>query len=126
MSKKLTCNIFLRENPPLGEIKHFLAGETLPDWAEEALKDCEHLFTETQEAQPTVQRESKGGPLPEEPEVTVEEHETPHAPGRNASQVAWKRFAESIGVEVPESATRDQIIELVNTSHPEYLESHES
>lgn len=105
----------------------FAPGDDLPDWAVEQLENSPHLFEDDVAPEPVApveipkpadQKPITGqvpgaGPLTEpaatelgKPEV-VDENE---APKRNASERAWRLFAEGQGVPVTEDMDRSEII----------------
>jgi len=117
LSKALLHNTVVRQAGGLGDLVCLMAGTEAPDWAVPMLGD--HLFTEAPEREPVV---AQAGPadLPEgtpepEPQLGAELE----VPKRNAAKATWKNFAESKGLVIPASMSRDEIIEEVIESIPE-------
>lgn len=117
MSKTLLHNVVLRQAGGLGDLVCLMAGTEAPDWAVPMLGD--HVFTEAPERKPVV---AQAGPS-ELPQGTPEPEVAPEAelevPKRNAAKATWKNFAESKGLVIPASMSRDEIIEEVIESIPE-------
>lgn len=117
MSKTLLHNTVVRQVGGLGDLVCLMAGTEAPDWAVPMLGD--HLFTETPEREPVV---AQDGPA-DLPEGTTKPEPQPEAelevPKRNAAKATWKNFAESKGLVIPASMSRDEIIEEVIESIPE-------
>lgn len=117
MSKTLLHNTVVRQAGGLGDLVCLMAGTEAPDWAVPMLGD--HLFTEALEREPVV---AQAGPS-ELPQGTPEPEAAPEAelevPKRNAAKATWKNFAESKGLVIPASMSRDEIIEEVIESIPE-------
>lgn len=117
MAKTLLHNTVVRQATAVGELVCLMAGTEAPDWAVPMLGD--HLFTETPEREPVVAQTGpadlpQGTPEPEaQPEAELE------VPKRNAAKATWKNFAESNGLVIPASMSRDEIIEEVIESIPE-------
>lgn len=117
MSKTLLHNTVVRQAGGLGDLVCLMAGTEAPDWAVPMLGD--HLFIEAPEREPVV---AQDGPA-YLPEGTTEPEPQPEAelevPKRNAAKATWKNFAESKGLVIPASMSRDEIIEEVIESIPE-------
>ena len=117
MSKTLLHNTVVRQAGGLGDLVCLMAGTEAPDWAVPMLGD--HLFTEAPERAPAV---AQDGPA-DLPEGTTEPEPQPEAelevPKRNSAKATWKNFAESKGLVIPASMSRDEIIEEVIESIPE-------
>lgn len=97
----LTGNTIVR-NPDDQQLVVLRAGQEVPDWAVEQVGD--HLL---------------GGPAaaPAEPAGGESGNEAPTEPpraGRGSGLEAWKAYAESLGIEVPDDAQRDDVIDLVD------------
>ena len=101
MSKTLLHNTVVRQAGGLGDLVCLMAG------------------TEAPEREPVV---AQDGPA-DLPEGTTEPEPQPEAelevPKRNAAKATWKNFAESKGLVIPASMSRDEIIEEVIESIPE-------
>jgi hypothetical protein len=122
MSRVLTGTTVVR-NPRNARVVVLHAGSKLPKWAEDLVGD--HLTAggqttagggATTPADPVV----PVAPVEDTPpastggdEVVVEATEPPRA-GRGSGIEPWKAYAASLGIEVPEDATRDSIVELVD------------
>jgi hypothetical protein len=129
--KKLKSNIFLRENlavMPTG----FLAGEELPDWAYELVKDRTHLFedqvpeevvTTPAPADQKVGKDYESGEIAGNPsnfpsvnaEGEDDDDDEVVIPRKNASKAIWLKFAkeaiaEGYPVELTGKEDRDGVI----------------
>ena len=121
MGRTLKQNVVLRQGQ-LGGAKVFLRGEELPD---EFLPFVgEHLFEEAAgyipqeeevtEPTPEVKPKNKTSKKAKEDEPKVD---TP--PSRKASHATWASYAKEHGVEVPEEAGRNDIVQLFYEKFPE-------
>lgn len=105
MGRKLTQNVFL-PNPDstVGPLIAFLAGDELPEWAQELVGD--HVYEK-----PKEKVETKKGKIPSVPKKEEEpaEFEVPLA---KASLPAWKSFAKkAYKLEgFPQNITREEVI----------------
>jgi hypothetical protein len=127
--KKLKVNIFLRENTAVMP-QGFVAGEELPDWAYELVKDRTHLF-EDQAPEEVVRTPAPAEQVPgkdyESGEIAGnpsnfpsenaegEDDDEVEIPRKNASKVVWLKFAkdaiaEGYPVELTGKEDRDGII----------------
>ena len=113
MGRVLKHNVTLRQTLT-SPVYSFLAGEELPDWADGLVGD--HLFTET-EKEPVFKRVRKTG-LPSAPEVPEEKKEL-KVPGRSAAKAKWVQFLTDAGVEFPEDASRDDLVEIAEKAMPD-------
>lgn len=122
--KKLAQSVILRKT--LGALPvGFAAGESLPDWAYEQVKNATHLFEESDFVvddiipKPADQDEDESDnagalPIPNHDEIEpieVEEEEGP--PKRNASRAIWFAYGEKMiekGYPVELDGDREKII----------------
>jgi hypothetical protein len=110
--KKLTRNVIVqaRAGGPTAFAVYGPESENIPDWALEQMGD--HCFEEV--------------PTPTDPEAQLAEQsqaaaanedgpggEPPRA-GRGSGVEAWTEYAVGLGIDVPEGASRDEVIELVD------------
>lgn len=58
--------------------------------------------------------DSTPAPLPEDPDPEVDPEDEPPRSGKGSGLDAWVAYAESLGIEVPEDASRDDVIDLVD------------
>lgn len=118
MGKVLKRAVALRPNTS-SRVEVFFAGQELPDWAENLVG--EHLFTEEKTPNPSQVGPKKTGlptPPPKE-EVKPAATKRSEVPSKSASKATWKKFADQHGVEVPEDASRDDIVLRVEAKFPE-------
>ena len=118
MGKVLKRNVALRRSTA-SRVEVFFAGQEPPDWAAGLVG--EHLFTEETKAEPKTVGPKKTG-LPEgTPKEAAKPADTKRSevPSRSASKAAWKKFADQHGVDVPEDASRDDIVLRVEAKFPE-------
>lgn len=125
MAKVLKQNVVLRDNPPVGLLHAFVAGQTLPAWAEEQVKDSPHLFRESGESRTSSTQRTRAQvdastPKPKKAEKRVEAEEL-EVPKAHASKKIWFDFAKkAYGLDVDYSAiTRDEIVEKVKELDPD-------
>ena len=127
MSRTLATYVWLRD-PSTDEMVSLGPADTLPGWAEAALKGKDHLF-----GKPTIDHNVVSAPLPRErgvevdyvpdgkavgrepaateegaPEVAPIEDELDQPKG-NASREAWAIFATENGVPITDEMGRDDI-----------------
>lgn len=113
MGRVLNARTVVR-NPQTTAVVSLPAGTEVPAWAEDLVGD--HLTTGGLAA--------AGGEATNPPVVPVDPPEAPENPapsvsappraGRGSGFDAWKAHAESLGIEVPDDAQRDDVIELVD------------
>lgn len=114
MSRILRRHVFL-EDPTSHEIVSLVAGQEVPDWADELLSNSEHLFTDDVTApaahnkKRTVAHQETKKPEPEEVET----------PSRGASAATWRKFARQAGVTIPKGASRDDIVQRILEAIPD-------
>ena len=113
MARVLKHNVTLRQSLT-SPVYSFLAGEELPDWAEGLVG--EHLFTD-EEKEPVFKRVRKTG-LPSAP-VKVEEPKELEVPARGSSKAKWVSFLTEAGVDFPEEASRDDLVEIAERALPD-------
>lgn len=122
MGRVLKQNVVLRQGQ-LGSAKVFLRGEELPD---EFLPFVgEHLFEEASGYVPEKDSTPEPSPVikPKEKKVKKEEEpKTDTPPSRKASHATWFNYAKNHGVDVPEEAGRNDIVELFYEKFPELAE----
>lgn len=99
--RKLTDTTVVR-NPNDQSVVTLLKGQTVPDWAEDQVGD--HLL----EA-----KASSGGKSGSSGSGQGGGGEPPRA-GRGSGLEAWTAYAETLEIEVPDGASRDDVIELVD------------
>lgn len=122
--KILKYNTFVSDNPPHGNTVALLAGTEVPDWAWSQLEKSTHLFEDGQPQssakapEPKAKETSEAAP---EPAKQAEKTEV-KIPKRSASRAAWVKFAEAVSVKVPDSSSRDEIIERVEAAHPDLFD----
>lgn len=122
--KILKFNTFVSDNPPHGNTVPLLAGTEVPDWAWSQLEGSTHLFEDGQTQssakapQPNAEKAPEAAP---EPAKQAEKTEV-KIPKRSASRAAWVKFAEAVSVKVPDSSSRDEIIERVLDAHPDLFD----
>ena len=130
MAKKLKCYTVLRETP-LSAPVFFGPDSVLPDWAVKATAGKDHLFTEddgssqiiakipnnSEEVPPRSVKPTGSAQVLEpagtelgKPDTVDPEAEDVEEPRRNASELAWREFAEDQGVPVTEAMGRDDIV----------------
>lgn len=129
MARELKHYITLRESPVAGP-STFGPGDELPQWVLDRIEGKDHLFVESDgesvvSRHPAVTnpdglaRQPKDEPKPvlTEPAATdlgkselEDDEDEDDVPRRNASRVAWAKFAESEGVAVTSGMSRDDII----------------
>lgn len=122
--KILKYNTFVSDNPPHGNTVALLAGTEVPDWAWSQLEKSDHLFEDGQPQSSAKAPEPKTEEAPEDTPAPDEKAEEPKVkvPKRSASRAAWVKFAEAISVKVPDSSSRDEIIERVEAAHPDLFD----
>lgn len=127
MGKILKHNVFVSDNPPAGNLVALLAGQEVPDWAEEQLKDSPHLFREPEDANTIRPRNLPADkPKPKakaEIEKTEKVEEAVEVPKKTASRQTWVNFATYLGIKLPEDISRNEIVERVESERPEVFES---
>lgn len=106
MGRVLKQNVVLRQSLT-SPVYSFRKGEELPDWAADLVGD--HVFEEKQ-AEPAFSRVKKTG-LPSAPPVKEEKKEI-EVPGRSSAKAKWAAFLDESGIEYPEDASRDDMIEI--------------
>lgn len=125
MAKVLKQNVVLRDNPPVGLLHAFVAGQTLPAWAEEQVANSPHLFRESGDTRTSATKRTRAQidaatPKPErvEEEPVEDELEVPRV---HSSKKIWFDFAKkAYGLDVDYSAiTRDEIVEKVKELDPD-------
>jgi hypothetical protein len=90
---KLNANAWLT-NPDTGERRLYLSGDDAPKWAPA------HLIDGATETPP----DANAGP------------EEPPRGGAGATTDAWAAYARTLGIDVPDDASRDDIIALVDAA----------
>lgn len=122
--KILKFNTFVSDNPPHGNPVHLLAGTEVPEWAWSQLEGSDHLFDDGKEKSSAKKAEPQTKPSPETPPAQAEQEKKSEVkiPKRSASRAAWVKFAEAISVKVPDSSSRDEIIERVLDVHPDLFD----
>lgn len=125
MAKVLKQNVVLRENPPVGLLHAFVAGQTIPAWAEEQVSNSPHLFKgagddRTSSTQRTRAQIDAVTPKPKKVKEKPVEDEL-DVPRVNSSKKIWFDFAKkAYGLEEEYSAiTRDEIVEKVRELDPD-------
>ena len=125
MAKVLKQNVVLRDNPPVGLLHAFVAGQTLPAWAEEQVKNSPHLFNESGDSRTSATQRTRAQvdaatPKPKKVEKKPVEEEL-EVPKVHASKKIWFDFAKkAYGLDVDYSAiTRDEIVEKVKELDPD-------
>lgn len=117
MGRKLTCNVFL-PNPAgdLSPLVAFLAGEELPEWAEDLVGP--HVFEKAPKAEKSTKERIPSG-LKEEPKAPPEFK----VPSAKAAIATWKKFAkDAYGIQnLPENITRDEVIAEVYKVDPQLV-----
>lgn len=111
MARVLNARTVVR-NPQTAAVVSLPAGTKVPAWAEDLVGD--HLTTGGRKA---AGGEATQPVAPVNPLKVPEAPAPPSAPpraGRGSGIEAWKTYAEAIGVEVPDDAQRDDVIELVD------------
>lgn len=83
---------FALRNPKTGYVEVFAHGDEVPGWAADQVTD---------------------GPVIKKGRAKARPEEPPKA-GPGSGAAAWRDYAEQIGVEVPEDASRDEIINAVS------------
>lgn len=97
MGRRLVATVVLRDPVTFAPVV-FGPGSDVPDWAAELMTN-----PEVWEGVPvTVAPSPPGGEPPRS--------------GRGASVKAWRRHAESLGLEVPDGASREEIIAAVDAA----------
>lgn len=106
MGKKLAVSVILRE-PKTGEVKTFLAGEDVPEWA----NLTEHFVVAGEDGEEPREPETPEGNAPDgsgegDADSVVE------APAKNASVEDWRTYAVSQGANESDvaEATRADLI----------------
>lgn len=96
MVRRLVATVVLRDPVTFAPVA-FGPGDDVPDWAAVLITN-----PEAWEGEADV---SPSPPVGEPPRA-----------GRGASAKAWRKFAESVGVVVPEGASREEIIAAVDAA----------
>lgn len=115
MGKKLTVNVFLPDpDEAVGSLVSFKAGEELPAWAEKLVGD--HVFADQSKPEKTSPRGKIPSAKKESPAPV--EHKIP-SPKEGIAK--WKSFAKNAaGIDdLPQSITREEIIERVREVMPD-------
>ena len=126
MSKVLKHNVVLRKSLSSSP-QTFLKGESLPEWAEKLVGNhvFESLAPYNGSSNPVAINvgKKKGSSAPEAKPIEVApEAEELKVPSKRASRATWKAFAERLGVSFPADAGRDDIVDLVEASHPDLFD----
>lgn len=97
MARRLVATVVLRDPVTFAPVA-FGPGDDVPDWAAVLITNPEVW---------------EGVPVAVAPSPPVGE---PPRSGRGASAKAWRKYAESVGVVVPEGASREEIIAAVDAA----------
>lgn len=114
MARILRRNVYVENPSHRGFPVALVAGQEIPDWAEELLRYSDHLFDEEAKERP---KESL-----RKVQHTEEKKEAPKelkTPARSASAATWRKFAAAAGVNVPKGSSRDDIVERVVAAVPD-------
>lgn len=116
MGRVLKHSVLVRKNPPVGELVLLEAGQELPDWAEGRVG--EHVFEDGKAEEAKTTSAPKPSLPKRQPEVEPEPEklEVPH---RGAHHTKWRKFLESVGVDVPTGTSREEMIEIAEEKHPD-------
>lgn len=98
MGRRLGVNIGPLRHPETLQTVTLFAGSEVPEWAAEGLADRDDIW-ETDEVTSDVADDGDG---------------RPPLSGRGSGKGAWADYAEELGIDVPEDATRDDIVALVD------------
>jgi hypothetical protein len=101
---KLTDNTIV-VHPDTGQPVLLVATGDLPDWAEGLVGD--HLL----DSKPAPAREPE-----REPEKPADEPAVPPRGGPGSGAPAWRSYAASVGVDVPQEASREDVIEALEAA----------
>ncbi|TYP82068.1 hypothetical protein BD833_12052 [Blastococcus xanthinilyticus] len=96
-----------------GAAKPLMAGEDVPRWA--AKQVGEHLLEDGKAARSSRASRSSSGSsgTAGSPDGAGGSEEPPRG-GEGATEEAWRAYAEGLDIEVPDGASRDEIIALVD------------
>lgn len=96
MARRLAVNIGPLRHPDSQQSVVLTAGSEVPEWAEKELADRDDIW--------------------ETPEVDADENGDGRPPlsGKGSGKGAWADYAEELGLSVPEGASRDDIVALVD------------
>lgn len=97
MGRVLSANIAVR-NPATGVVETFVAGATPPAWAAERITN-EAVWTSDVEVAPAA---------------APADVERPPTAGKGSGRDQWAAYAATVGVEVSDNASRDDIIAAVD------------
>ena len=82
-------------------------------------EDVLNLVNPPAPEEPEDEAELAEGDDTEVQEEEVEETETLKRPGKNDSKADWSAYVESLGVEIPEGATKDDLFALADEAEKE-------
>lgn len=116
MGRRLAETIVLR-HPSTGEPVVLEAGTIPPAWAAERISNPDvwapgpDVGEEPTTGQPAT---NHNDPADDEPADELTEGPPPDRPAANGPKATWVAYAESLGLDVPDAATRADIIALVD------------
>lgn len=94
---------YVHATAPNGEIVILAPGEDVPEWAVAAIRNPKAW---------------EGGEAPEIADSKPESEEPPRS-GRGSGEDVWREYANGLDIEVPEGASRDDIVALVDARNAE-------
>lgn len=103
MGRQLAATVYVADEE--GVVRSFGPGDTLPDWAAAKITNPD-AYVDNDEAAPAADDESAP-------------HDSDGAPpktGKGSGLANWLTYAESLGVDVPEDASRDDVIAAVEAA----------
>lgn len=123
MGDRLNGNTVVR-HPDTQIVVTLHAGETLPEWAVgqvgDHLLDSPAADASSEPEPPLAPPAGHGDPDVPDPTPSTDPNPGPDVPsappraGRGSGVDVWKAHAESLGLTVPDGASRDAIVELVD------------
>lgn len=109
MSGRKLIGTTVVRNPETQGVVTLRPGMKVPDWAEDQVGD--HLFKSKAQSDAAVEPQQSTPPAPAP--AQQQDGQPPRA-GRGSSLEAWAEYAAKVPIAVPEGATRDEIIALVD------------
>lgn len=98
MGRRLNATVYLQDEE--GVVRGFGPGDIVPDWVAEQITNPD-VWVDDDPASPTAVEDDGDDTGP------------PPKTGKGSGVQAWREYAGTIGVAVPEDATRDDIIAAV-------------
>ena len=91
------------------EVVWFAPGDDVPSWAAEQITNPSAWET----APKGLKLDESGGAPADASPDSQDAAEEPPLGGAGSGVAAWKAYAEGLGIEVPDDASRDDIVDLV-------------